>query len=287
MTPNKLLREPLLHFFVLGALLFMLFAWTNDDAMRAPDEIVVDASRVDALTQQFQRVWQREPSADELSNLVDNWVREEVFYREGLALGLDREDPVMRRRVAQKMEFISEELLGAPASDEELEAWYENNADSYRLDPRLSFRQIYFNPSVRGESLEAAVETALDQLAKGQVPAGDTTLLPAELDDASLSEVRRTFGDRFAQSLDELATGRWLGPVVSGYGLHLVYVDDRQDARLPEFGEVRAAVERDFMADRTRTLKEKLFESLRERYTITYEDGVTLADERGPEGQVE
>lgn len=287
MTPKNLLREPLLHFFLLGALLFMLFAWTNDDAMRAPDEIVVDAARVDALTQQFERVWQRPPTATELSNLVDNWLREEVFYREGLALGLDREDPVMRRRVAQKMEFISEELLGAPASDEELRGWYEDNADNYRLDPRFSFRQVYFNPSVRGESLDAAVDTALNQLASGQVPAGDTTLLPAALDDAGLSEVQRTFGDRFAQSLDDLAVGRWEGPVVSGYGLHLVHVDDKQDARLPEFDEVRAAVERDYLADRTRTLKDKLYESLRQRYTITYEDGVTLADERESAGRVQ
>jgi hypothetical protein len=284
---KQFLREPLLHFFVLGALLFVLFTWTNDDAMRGPDEIVVDAARVDALTQQFERVWQRAPTPEELSSLVDNWVREEVFYREGLALGLDREDPVLRRRVAQKMEFISEELLSAPATDDELRTWYEDNAEDYRRDPRFSFRQVYFNPSVHGDALEVSVQTALDDMANGVVPDGDATLLPAGLSDASLSEVERTFGQRFAQALTGLAVDDWTGPIVSGYGLHLVRIDDKEESRLPPFDEVRAAVERDFLGERSRELNDTLYETLRQRYTVTFGDGVKLADERGSEGQVQ
>jgi hypothetical protein len=287
MQLKQLLKEPLLHFFVLGAFLFLLFSWTNEDAMRGPDEIVVDAARIDALTQQFERVWQRPPTADELSALVDNWVREEVFYREGIALGLDREDPILRRRVAQKMEFISEELMGASATDDDLRAWFSDNADDYRLDPRVSFRQIFFNRSARGDAIDAAVDEALNELASGQVPGGDATLLPAELTDASLSEVRRTFGDRFASALNGLSVGDWSGPIESGYGLHLVRIDNREESRLPAFDDVRAAVERDFLAERTRELKDKLYETLRQRYTITVEDGVTLADEREAAGQVQ
>lgn len=287
MQLNKFLREPLLHFFILGVLLFGLFAWNNDDALRAPDEIVIDAARLDALGMQFERVWQRPPTPDEMSGLIDNWIREEVMYREGLALGLDREDPVLRRRVAQKMEFISEDLVDAPPTENELRAWYEDHADDYRLDPRFSFRQIYFDASARRDTLETTVENALRQLANGQVPAGDVTMLPAELDDANLTEVRRTFGDRFADSLAALAVGDWRGPVVSGYGLHLVRIDEKQESRLPEFDEVRAAVERDFRANRTRSLKDAFYEQLRERYTVTYEDGVTLADERTEAGQVQ
>jgi hypothetical protein len=284
---SRLIREPLLHFFVLGALLFFLFAWTNDDAMQGPNEIVVDAQRVAALTSQFERVWQRPPTPDELSGLIDNWVREEVLYREGLALGLDRGDPVLRRRVAQKVEFISEELVDAQPTDEELRTYFADNADDYRLAPRLTFRQIYFNPAVHGAALDATIESALDSARQGQVTGGDATLLPSGLDDVSLAEVSRTFGDRFAEALSDAPVGEWTGPVASGYGLHLVLIDDRQQARVPAFDEVRAAVERDFLAKRTREVKDAFYETLRQRYTVTFEDDVTLANTRDVAGRME
>ena len=284
--PGKIVREPLLHFFMLGALLFVLFAWKNDDALRGPDEIVVDAQQVDALSSQFQRAWQRAPTPEEMSALIDNWVREEVLYREGLALGLDRGDPVMRRRVAQKMEFISEDLVDAGPVGDELQEWFDANAEDYRLDPRFTFQQVYFDPSTRSGSLEATIESALRSAQQGQVPNGDATLLPAALDDASLAEVRRTFGDRCADSLAETPVGDWTGPLVSGYGLHLVVVREKQESRIPAFDEVRAAVERDFRADRTREFKDVIYEKLRERYTVTYEDGLELADGRDDSGNV-
>lgn len=274
---NRIFREPLLHFFVLGALLFALFSWTSDDGMRAPDEIVIDAALVASFRSQFERVWQRPPTPEELSGVVENWIREEVFYREGMALGLDRDDPILRRRVAQKMEFISEDLADTPPTDDELRGFFADNAADYRLDSRFSFRQLYFNPDVRGTSLEAAVAAALDALARGQVPESDATLLPAELGDASLSEVRRVFGDRFAEALAALPAGDWAGPLVSGYGVHLVRIENRQEARQPALDEVRADVERDFRSSRRREQKEALFEALRQRYTVTFEDGVTLA----------
>ena len=280
---KRILKEPLLHFFVLGLSLFVLFAWANDDRQRAPDEIVIDAARIAALKAQFERVWQRPPTPDEMSGLVDNWVREEVLYREGVALGLDRSDPVLRRRVAQKMEFISEDLVAVPPTEEDLRTWFKDHADDYRLDPRFSFRQLYFNPDVHGESLEAVVEGARDSAANGQVPDGDSTLLPDTLNDFSLADVRSAFGERFAETLTDLALHDWQGPVVSGYGLHLVRVDEKIEARLPAFEEVRAAVERDFRSDRSRELRDRFYGTLRQRYTVTYEDDVTLADNRKAE----
>jgi hypothetical protein len=283
---KRILREPLLHFFILGVLIFALFSWVNDDDMRAPDEIVIDTARIDALDSQFRRVWQRPPTPEELSGLVDNWIREEVLYREGMALGLDRGDPVLRRRIAQKIEFISEELDVLPPTEQELKAWFEDYADDYRLDPRFSFRQLYFNPTVRGESLDRAIESARKALAAGNVPDSDTTLLPAKVNDASLAEIRRAFGDGFAESLAGLSVGEWLGPVASGYGAHLVRIDQTQAARIPGFDEVRAAVERDFRANRASEFRDAFYDTLRQRYTVTYEDGVRLADERGAAGRM-
>jgi hypothetical protein len=280
MKLKRILREPFLHFFVLGVLFFALFSWASDDQMRAPDEIVIDETRIAAIESQFERVWQRRPTPDEMTSLVDDWIREEVLYREGMALGLDRDDPVLRRRVAQKMEFISDGLLDSPPSEKELRAWYKDNADAYRLDPRYSFRQVYFNPAVRRGSLEAAMQDALPMLQNGDVVAGDATLLPGGLDDVALAEVSRTFGQRFAEALAKLPLHTWTGPIESGYGLHLVYVDERQDARLPAFDEVSAAVKRDYLAKRTRELKDAFYETIRQRYVVTYVDGVTLADKR-------
>jgi len=278
MQLKRIFREPLLHFFVLGVLLFALFSWVSDDGVRAPDEIVIDAARMAALESQFERVWQRPPTPDEMAGLIDNWIREEVFYREGVALGLDRNDPLLRRRLAQKMEFISEDLSASPPTEEELRSFFEANADDYRLDSRFSFRQLYFDPAAHGDSLDAVLERALDLVAEGQIPDSAPTLLPAEMTDASLREVQRTFGDRFAEALTELAVGKWVGPIASGYGVHLVRIDQKQEAQLPDFDDVRGTVERDLRAKQGSERKDAIFEALRQRYTVTVEDGVTLAD---------
>lgn len=284
---KKLLREPLLHFFVAGACLFALFAWKSDDALRSPDDIIVDTMRVDALKTQFERVWQRSPTPDELQNLVENWVREEIFYREGVALGLDRNDPVLRRRVAQNMEFIAEEFVEPLSGDGELEEWFARNADDYRIDPRFSFRQVYLDPSAHGAAFEARVEEVNQVLASGNIPAGDVTLLPVELKDVALAEVRRTFGDAFAESLQELAVGEWAGPVASGYGLHFVHVESMQASRLPELDEVRDAAERDYVVEQTRALKDRFYETLRERYNVVYDDNLALAKAASDTGRVQ
>ena len=283
MHVKKLLREPLLHFFVLGACLFALFAWQSGDALQAPDDIIVDTMRVDALKTQFQRVWKRPPTPDELQNLVKSWVREEIFYREGLALGLDRKDSVLRQRVARQMEYISEELIEPTSSPGELEEWFAKNADDYRVDPYFSFRQLYINPAAHGAAFEARVEETSQALARGEMPAGDVSLLPAALENASLADVRRSFGKTFAESLQTLAVGEWVGPVASGYGLHFVHVDSMQASRVPELGEVRDAVERDYLAEQTRTLKNRVYETLRARYNIVYQDNLSLAQAAGGE----
>jgi hypothetical protein len=275
---KQLFSEPLLHFFVLGVALFALFAWKNDDALRSPDDIVVDTMRVDALATQFERVWRRPPTSDELQSLVDNWVREEILYREGLSLGLDRNDPFTRRRIAQKMEFISEELVQTSPDTESLKSWFAENAESYRQDPRVSFRHLYLNPSAHGDDFKAHVEEVGRALESGNVPVGDATLLPLILEDATISEVRRTLGAAFADALQGLSVGKWEGPVTSGYGVHFVRIDTMQASRVPELDEVRATVERDYDVERTGELKEAFIEELRKRYNVVYDDGIQLGD---------
>ncbi|MCU7843631.1 MAG: peptidyl-prolyl cis-trans isomerase [Candidatus Thiodiazotropha sp. (ex Monitilora ramsayi)] len=280
---NHLLREPLLHFFVLGACLFLVYAWLNRGGFDSPGEIVIDASRVSIMRSQFERVWQRPPSPEELSGLIDGWLRDEVLYREGLALGLDRDDPVMRQRVAQKMRFISGALVDSVIERADLEVWLNDNPERYRIEPTYSFRQVYLDPSRHDEdTLDRALANLANMLITAESTApGDHTLLPASLERASPAEIRRTFGVEFGDALTAIEPGSWQGPLTSPFGLHFVYVTDKNPGRVPALEEVRDAVERDLLQDRARQADDRLYETLRERYSIQIDDDVlTVLDNK-------
>jgi len=276
---KKLIKEPLLHFVVLGGLLFWLYGALNRGALDAPDEIVVDRARVEAITAQFQRTWQRPPTAQERQGLIDTWVREEVFYREGLAQRLDRDDPVVRRRVAQKLTAMADAQATAEASEAELQVWLAKHPDDYRLEPRYQLRQVYFDPQRHGARLDAEVAAARAALARGSNDAlGDATMLPNTLDAAPASEVARVFGQDFAEAVAALPVGGWQGPVQSSYGVHLVQIGAREPGRVPALNEVRAAVERDLLRARAEQSGEAFYQSLRQRYSVRIEAGSEAAD---------
>lgn len=282
MTLRKLLREPLLHFFLLGALLFALFAILNRDAMRSPDSIEVDAARIAALRTQFERVWQRPPTAAELDALIDTWIREEMLYREGLALGFETDDPVIRRRVVQKVTFMAETLVDETTTDQELSAWLAEHPDDYRIEPRISLRQVYFDPG-RHPEIDAVMAHARQTLeADPAAQPGDTTLLPATIADRSQSDVERTFGRDFASTVFELPPGDWAGPVRSGFGLHLVRVASIEPGRRPALDEVRPAVERDVIAARKRQAEAAFIDALRERYSVVIDREETASSAGAP-----
>lgn len=268
---RRILREPLLHFAMLGIGLFALYTIVSGDAPPASEDIVVDAARIAALAQNFERSWRRPLSAPELDGLVESYVRDEVLYREGLARGLDRDDSVVRNRVLLKMEVIGD----APEleiSDAELQAWLEANADRYATPARYDLRQIYFDPVRRGSRLDGDIGAALRGLELDPTldPAtfGDATLLPAELGDVTRTDVASQYGEEVAAALSNAPAGRWLGPVSSSYGVHLVRVDVREPPRAAMLADVRDAVERDLRSDRAQSSRDALYSRLRERYTI-------------------
>lgn len=236
-------------------------------------EIVVDAGRVASLSAQFQTVWQRPPTATELDGLIQSFVREEIYYREGLALGLDRDDPIVRRRIGQKLAFVADGLAPEAPSDAELKTWLDAHAADYAQGPRYTLRQVFFDPARHAGSLDRDVAAARAGLAQGRDGFGDATLLPPALANASPAEVERTFGSEFAATLARLPTGAWQGPVRSGYGEHLVIVDAFVPARTPALDEVRAQVERDFVRARAEQLGEAFYQKLRARYTVRIEAG--------------
>jgi PPIC-type PPIASE domain len=273
---RKALREPLLHFLVLGAGLFLLFGVVGDGSGdRPPDEIVVTAGRIESLAEVFGRTWQRPPTEAELDGLVEGYIREEVLYREAVAMGLDRDDTVIRRRLSQKMEFVSEDIAAqAEPTDEELRAYLAENPDAFRVEPRFTFGHVYLNPDRRGDALRRDVARLLAELNATGAGAdietlGDGFLLGHDFTAASRSEVAGTFGEGFAAELARLEPGVWRGPVASGYGMHLVLVRERSEGRVPPLAEVREAVRREWANARRIATNERLYRSLRQRYTVT------------------
>jgi hypothetical protein len=273
MTLRPLLREPLLHFLVLGGLLFLLFGLTRAPDQTRPRQIHVTAAQVEQLAAQFSRTWMRPPTEEELAGLIEQHIRSEVFYREALAMGLDQDDPYVRNRLGQKLEFLLDDLSAeAEPSNERLAQYLLDHPERYRLPARISFRQVYLNPD-RHSRLEADAADLLARLRAGAEPTtlGDVSLLGQAFDDLTRPEVARQFGDAFAESLLELEPRQWLGPIPSGLGAHLVRVDSRQPARLPTLAEVRPQVLRDWQDQQRREQKEQAYARLRQRYEITVE----------------
>jgi hypothetical protein len=269
-----LAREPLVHFLVGGALLFALYrVAAGPDGMAQPDRIVVSEQRVAALVETFRRTWLRPPTPDELDGLIRDHIDEEILYREALALGLDRDDLVVRRRLRQKMEFLHADLTALPPPGEaELAAFLVDHADRFRLPARRAFRQVYVNPAEEGGpgDAERRARALLERLRAGESEetAGDPTLLPGTMRDASRAQVAGRFGDDFAEAVFALEQDGWQGPVASSFGLHLVRVDARTPARLPALADVRSAVARDLEAERREAANRRVLEALRERYPV-------------------
>ena len=274
---RRILREPLLHFLVLGALLFVAYRWVAGEGSRAPDQIVVSAERVRVLADQFQRTWQRPATQQELDSLVQTFVREEVMYREGVAQGLDRDDPIIRRRVQQKLEFLTDGSVPPVPTDAELQAWVDAHADLYAVPPRYTLRQIYFDPG-RHDDMKALITQARANLEAGRPAGGDSMSLPEQLTDAETNDIEREFGVEFTRGLAALPSGSWQGPIPSGFGVHLVLIQARGEPGAPKLAEVREAAVRDLLHDRSQKAQEGFYQDLRKRYTVTIEPDPATSD---------
>jgi PPIC-type PPIASE domain len=269
---RRLLREPLVHFFCIGALLFGAYGWLHRGSTNLPNEIVVSRGQLQSLQLQFERVWQRPATKQELRGLVDNWVKEEIFYREGIALGLERDDPVVRRRIGQKLEFILDSATSPAPTDAELQAWLDAHPRDYQIEPTYSLRQVYFDPARHGDRLDAHIAAARRALASGEAFAADTTMLPMIMEGATASEVARVFGNEFGERLKAMTVGGWQGPVQSTFGLHLVELTGHDASRAAALPEVRDRVERDWSRARTEQASAAFYNKLRSSYAVRIED---------------
>jgi len=284
---KNLLREPLLHFLLLGAGLFIAYGLVSKPGSSdAAGKIVVTVGQVENLAAGFARTWQRPPTDKEMAGLVRDRVREEVYYREAIALGLDKDDTVIRRRLRQKMEFVSDDIAAqAEPTDADLSAYLQAHADTFRVEQRFTFRQVYLNPGKHRANLAGDVAQLLAQLKqsgdKADVSAlGDAFLLGYDFTALSVGEIAKLFGETFPAKLRGLRPGQWQGPVESGYGVHLVKVSERSEGRLPALADVRDVVRREWDNAQRLEANEKFFQGLLKRYVVTIEQPKPAADQK-------
>ncbi len=275
---KRILKEPLLHFLLLGAGLFIAYGvLSRPGSGDAPGKIVVTAGQVEHLAGGFAKTWLRPPSDAELKGLIDDWVREEIATREALALGLDRDDTVIRRRLRQKLEFVSDDIAAQTEPTEtELNDYLRSHAELFHLEPRFTFSQVYLDPARHGENLARDAARVLARLQRvgpnADVSAlGDSFLLESTFQSAPAGEIAKQFGEPFATTLGRLSPGQWQGPIESGYGVHLVLVGERTEGRLPTLAEAREAVRREWANTRRLEGNGQFYQQLLKRYTVTIE----------------
>ena len=281
-------RSPLLIFLLLGAGVFAVDRWLDDAG--AGRVVTVTEEQVGAIRERWAAQWGRPPTGRELEGLIDEAVRQEILYREAQRRGLDRDDPIIRRRLAQKMTFLLEDSAEAPpAAAGDIETYYADHAERYREPRRTTFRHVFLSRERRGDPAREAIGL-LRELRAGGNPwrqLGDPFPLLREYADRTDQEIAELFGGGFAMALPSLAAGTWQGPVESAHGLHLVEVVGRAEPRLPALDEVRDRVAEDLLESRRRDRHEAALQTLRERYEIRVPDSVETEGEPRRGGEPE
>ena len=275
----KFLREPLLHFMVIGAAIYLLYGVFAEPTPEETDNtIVVSAGEIEWMQSSWQKRWNRPPTDKEMDGLIQQYIRETVLYREALTMGLNQHDQVIRRRLAQKLEFLAKDLVAlTPPTEEELQAYFAEHRDRYQEPTLYTFTQVFIDPDKRGDTTLVDAETIKANL----ITQGDAVEDPGALGDGFMLqnyypekdpiEIQKLFGSGFTESLVDLSPGQWHGPVLSGYGVHLVYVSNVSGPPAPVFAEMRERVTQDWKADRGEELNEQFYANLRDRYTIVIE----------------
>ncbi len=270
----KLLKDPLVHFLLIGAALFGLSAWRGEMIRAGREGITITAEQLAKARDTAALGQGRELTAAEVGDLAESMVREEVLYREALALGLDKNDDEVRRRLVEKMSYVSQDLADpAPSSPAELREFYDASPGLFTIPPLVSFDQVFFSPMERGEKVEADATAGLAALRAGKPPdqVGDHTPLRPAYDDAPRDQIRVLFGDTIAEVLFGAPPGEWAGPYRSDFGLHLVRLRSRTEARLPPYDEIATRVAEEFGAKRRREANEAAYRRMRAHYNVAIE----------------
>lgn len=272
---RRFLSEPLVHFIAIGAALFVLYGLVVPKSQNSDTTIVVSVAMQENIAARFQASRQRPPTSAEMDNLVQNFLREEVLYRQAVALGFDQNDTVVRGRMRQKMEFIADSGARLLQPEEaELQAVLDADPVKFSRPGVVTFRQVFLGERP-GDAAVRAVEAQLGDigLSGDFADLGVRTLLPHDMGDASRRNIGGVFGPDFAEAVEGLEIGEWLGPVTSAYGQHFVYVSGKTDAVLMSVDDIRDTLVNEWRFAKTAEIKDKQFSDLLEKYDVVIESG--------------
>jgi len=265
---------------LIGGGLFLLFNMMNVETVEKPNRIVVTQGQVALMADKFTQTWERPPSNEEIDSLIDNYLLDEVYYREALALGLDEDDSVIRRRLRQKMGFILEDITTLLDPDEkELTTYMDTHAEQFRVQPQVSFRQVYLSRDTRTD-IDADAREILTRLRAGEDPQqqGDRIMLADAYTLTSRDDIKRRFGESFAHQLLTVEPGEWTGPLNSSFGGHLVLIAEIKPGRIPDLAEVKEEVKGEWLLARKEELKQNTFRMLLKNYEVVMPDPVETSD---------
>lgn len=277
---TRLFTEPLIQFLILGGLIYGAYALygTPEEDFR-DTQIIVDANRINAYISEWESRWNRPPTRQEIDGVIQQFIREDILYRQAVAMGLNKDDPITRRRMAQKLEFLTSDLASMQQPAEgELEQYFEDNEANYQQPDQISFYQVFIDPDARGDAtLDYAAEILAELQSQGvpdaqTLQAGDRFMLQNYFSVVTEMEIARQMGSGFAQSVMALDTGEWHGPVLSGYGTHLVYVYEHPAAPEPVFEDAKDVVLEDWHLVRREAFNEEFFEALKSNYIIIIDE---------------
>jgi peptidyl-prolyl cis-trans isomerase C len=270
------LREPLLHFLLIGAAGFVLYGYLHrGESANTNYKIYLSLDDLKQLDISFVSQWQRQPTPEEFTGLVEQFIRQEILYREGLAMGLDKDDTIVKRRMAQKMEFLSEDVTGAhEPSTAELQAWYASHTQMFALPERATFRHLYFSMDHHGVDAKKDAQAALRRIAQMPEDRGaeeahaDPFMFLDYYADRAPDQLAKEFGPTFATELFKLKTGEWQGPIESGYGWHLIWIESIAPGKVPAFEEVEPDVKTAWLADQKAIEWQKAYAAMRAKYEV-------------------
>jgi len=271
---SQWLKEPLFHFLVIGAGLFLLYGMTANEPENEETRIEVNTVRADRMVTLWEKRWNRPPTQEEFNGLTEQYINEEVLYREALAMGLDSDDPVVRRRMAQKVRFISNDIITIDTpTDAVLQSYLDKHVSKYQLAGKVTFQHIYFNPAKHDAAMEEEAKVLLVKLSEDDnsidmQSVGDGFLHGTAFTDMKVFEINRLLGKDFAKKLFEQPVGKWVGPLVSGYGLHLVYIDSRTASKTASLEIAKQSVLEDWTTDERKKVNDAFISNLRKQYDV-------------------
>jgi parvulin-like peptidyl-prolyl isomerase len=277
----KIVQNPITHIFLFGFFLALVLLISFGIPTNEADNrrIVITNNDVQQLWSNWQRTWQRQPTQNELRAQLQNFVREEVLYREALSRNYDRDDIVIKRSLVRKMDFLAEgQVQAKEITDDEIKAYYNLRQERYRIPPMISFAHIYYNLDQRGEFTENAVREEIDRLEKTNpenldlADYGDRFMLNNRYSKQTPREIQSQFGEEFSAQLISLEPGKWQGPIASGYGLHAVFVTERVSSRIPDWKEVKNQIINDIVIEEKIAAKEQFYTEILRQYEVVFED---------------